>query len=332
MRGDAGQVVTITTTEPSKSGTAERGEFTVDLDLAHAGVTAVSIRYELTGKPNAPLVLVAGGISAGRHVVANPSDESDGWWQSQSTTFASHRTLSIDWIAADGTLDRPIDASDQASAFIAALDHLSLAGAAAFVGASYGGMVAMRLATVAPDRVGALLAIGAADRAHPFASALRATQRQAIELGERLGDPEAGVALARKLAVISYRTPHEFAERFSAPIVIDRDRACTSSEPYLEHMGRRHSERMSAAAYRRLSESIDLHRIDPASITIPSTFVAALSDQLVPAADIEACARAAPQGRFISIPSLYGHDAFLKEEKAIAEIITTFLNSLEKQQ
>jgi homoserine O-acetyltransferase len=57
-----------------------------------------------------------------------------------------------------------------------------------------------------------------------------------------------------------------------------------------------------------------------------------LSDQLVPADDIDGLARAVPDGRFVSLPSLYGHDAFLKEERAIATIIHTFLNSLEQQQ
>jgi homoserine O-acetyltransferase len=235
-------------------------------------------------------------------------------------------------VGADGKLDQPLDPADQANAVIATLDHLGLPSAAAFVGASYGGMVGMHMAAIAPDRVGALLAISASETAHPFATALRATQRQAIELGERLGSPEAGVELARKLAIISYRTPQEFAERFAIPVAIKQNRAHASSEEYLDHMGRRHSNRMSATAYRRLSESIDLHRIEVARISVPITFVAALSDQLVPADEIEASARAAPEGRFISIPSLYGHDAFLKEEGAMAGIITTFLNFLEKQQ
>jgi homoserine O-acetyltransferase/O-succinyltransferase len=332
---NAGPEVTIesATKETASTSTppAECGQFTAELNLVHAGPTAVSIRYELTGKEDAPLLLVAGGISAGRHVIANAADDSDGWWQSQPSTFASHRVLAIDWVGADGALDRPIDPADQAAALIATVDHLGLRSAAGFVGASYGAMVGMHLSATAAERVRTLLAISAAHQAHPFATALRATQRQAIELGERLGDPAAGVGLARKLAIISYRTPQEFADRFSAPMTIDQGRAHATSESYLDHMGRRHSDRMTAVAYRRLSESIDLHRIDPALITIPTTFVAVLSDQLVPADDIEACARAAPRGRFVAIPSLYGHDAFLKEQAAVAQIISTFLNSLEKQ-
>ena len=322
--------VTIKVKTESESGT--RGEFRATLDLVHAGPTDLPIRYEIIGPEAAPLIVVAGGISAGRHVLAGSEDPADGWWQGQSATLRSYRLLSIDWVGADGDLDRPIDSSDQARAFLAVLDHLGISNAAAFLGASYGGMVGMHCAALAPDRTRALLAISAAHRSHPFTSAQRALQRQAVEFGEKLGAAEAGVALARKLAVLTYRTPEEFAERFATPSAIEHGRARASSEQYLDHMGEKHSSRMSAVAYRRLSESIDLHRIEPASIAVPSTFVAVDNDQLVPAADIEALARGVPNSRFVTIPSLYGHDAFLKEERAVAAIIDNFLNSLEQYQ
>lgn len=324
--------MTVATGIRTKAGDGARGEFSATLNLVHGGETPVTIRYELAGPEDASLLIVAGGISAGRHAVANASDASEGWWQVQSDAFRPFRLLAIDWLGADGALDRPIDSSDQARALLAALDELELPGAAAFVGASYGGMVGMHCAAMAPKRVPALLAIGAAHRSHPFASAQRALQRQAVELAERLGSPEQGVALARKLAILTYRTSQEFAARFAAPTAIEDDRARASSEAYLDHMGAKHSARMTATAYRRLSESIDLHHIDPATINVPATFVAADSDQLVPAEDIEALAHAVPNGRFILIPSLFGHDAFLKEGRAVGEIIETFLSSLEQVQ
>lgn len=324
--------MTATTKIEQRAGSGTRGEFSASLNLVHCGKTPVTIRYELAGSHDAPLLLVAGGISAGRHVIANTSNAAEGWWQVQSEAFRSWRLLAIDWLGADDTLDCPIESLDQARAFLAALDHLQLPGAAAFVGASYGAMVGMQCAAIAPARISALLAIGAAHRSHPFTSAHRALQRQVVELGERLGSPEEGVALARKLAILTYRTPQEFAARFATPTAIEDGRARASSEPYLDHMGEKHSARMSAVAYRRLSESIDLHRIDPRTITVPATFVAADSDQLVPAADSEELARAAPNGRFIRIQSLFGHDAFIKEERAVGGIIETFLTSLEQPQ
>ncbi|HET6941944.1 MAG TPA: homoserine O-succinyltransferase [Sphingomicrobium sp.] len=324
--------MTVTARIKTETDHGTRGEFRATLDLAHAGPAELEIRYEVAGPKDAPLLIVAGGISSGRHVIATAIDPTDGWWQSQSTTFRRYSLLSINWLGAHGELDRPIDPSDQAKAFLATLDYLRLDHATAFVGASYGAMVGMHCAAIAPDRVPALLAISAAHRSHPFASAQRALQRQAIELGERLGAPETGVALARKLAILTYRTPEEFAERFATPSAIEHGRARASSEPYLDHMGEKHSAKMGAAAYRRLSESIDLHRIDPAAIAVPATFVAVDSDQLVPSADTAALANAVWNARFVSIPSLYGHDAFLKEEHAIAAIIDNFLNSLEQPQ
>jgi homoserine O-acetyltransferase len=324
--------VTVTTRIKTKTGRQSRGEFRATLDLVHAGLTDLTIRYELAGSEDARLLIVAGGISSGRHVVATPNDPALGWWQGQSATFRRDALLSIDWLGSDGELDRPINPSDQAKAIFATLDYLGLERASAFVGASYGAMVGMHCASIAPDRVPALLAISAAHRSHPFASAHRALQRQAVELGERLGAPAAGVALARKLAILTYRTPQEFAERFPAPSAIEQDRARASCERYLDHMGEKHCARMGAAAYRRLSESIDLHRIDPAAITVPAIFVGVDSDQLVPIADTAALAGAVSNASFVSIPSLYGHDAFLKEERAIAAVINKFLDSLERTQ
>ncbi|MGN6849340.1 MAG: homoserine O-succinyltransferase MetX [Sphingomicrobium sp.] len=318
------------TTEALPHG--ERGEFHATLDLVHAGPAAVEVRYELVGEKGAPLLIIAGGISADRHALANANDPTNGWWQSQPHPFADYRLLAIDWLGADGTLDQPIDSSDQARALLATLDQLNVHGTTAFIGASYGAMVGMHCAAIAPDRIPALLALSGVDRSHPFTSAQRALQRQAIELGERLGSPEAGVELARKLAILTYRTPQEFAERFSEPCTIEQGRGNASSESYLNHMGQRHAARMSAVAYRRLSESIDLHRIEPEKIAVPSTFVAVLGDQIVTASDVERLSRAVPDGHFVSLPSLYGHDAFLKEDRAIGAIILTFLNSLEQQQ
>lgn len=290
------------------------------------------LRYELTGPTGAPLLIVAGGISAGRHVLASSEFPVAGWWQSQSESFNPEvrRILAIDWIGADGSVDLPIDPADQADATRRLLDHLGIAGAAAFVGASYGGMVGMHFAAMFPDRVGGLLAISAADRAHPFASANRALQRQALTLGERHDDPEAGVALARAMAILTYRTPTEFSDRFAEPPAIGSNaQVRVPAEDYLDAQGLRHAGRMCSIAYRRLSESIDLHRIDPAYIRVPLTLVAVDQDALVPSTDIATFAERVDGARLHQIQSRYGHDAFLKEEVQVATIITQFLNSLE---
>ena len=308
---------------------AVRGALMLELALFHGGRATAEIRYEVTGPDAAPVVVVAGGISATRHTLANKLDPAPGWWQDQATTFAPYRILAIDWVGVDGLLDQPIDAADQAVAVLAVMDRIGVARALAFVGGSYGAMVGMQAVRIAPDRFGGLFAMSAAHRSHPFASALRALQRQAVELGERLGDWAGGVELARKLAILTYRTPEEFGERFSDRLTIEHGRASVGAESYLDHHGAKYPKKMSAAAYRRLSESIDLHRIDPAAIGVPALFLAASDDRLVPVEDTRTLAEAVEGARFAIFQSPFGHDSFLKEHDAIGAHLTAFLTSPE---
>lgn len=301
----------------------------VSLPFVHGPPAPVTIRFELAGDERAPLLILAGGISADAHVIASDVAPRAGWWEAQAGPLSRFRRLAIDWVGADGTLDRPIHPADQARTILLVMDHLGLDRAAAFIGASYGAMTGMHLAALAPERCGALLAISAAHRAHPFVSAQRALQRQAVELGERLGDPRAGVALARKIAMTAYRTPAEFAERFGEPSCANGSRVTCGAEPYLDAQGRRHAARVSAIAYRRLPESIDLHAIEPERITVPALFAAALDDCLIPHTDIAELAERAPRGRFAALPTRFGHDSFLKEHALVASLLSDFLATLE---
>ena len=308
---------------------AVRGALSLALDMVHAGPKQLTVLYELVGDPVAPVILVGGGISAGRHVISSDRFPEGGWWEAQKASFADTRLLAIDWIGADGSLDCPIDPIDQAKALAHLLDELGIDRVTAFVGASYGAMVGQQLAARFPDRCGALLSISAGASAHPFSSACRSLQRKAVAIAEQGGDPALGVALARALAMLTYRTADEYRARFDAPPTVTGDVVRVSAEDYLDAQGARYAARTGGAAYRRLSESIDLHRVDPAALRLPAAFVAVESDWLVPIEDIRALAEAVPGARFVLMPSLYGHDGFLKEEAQVATIITEFLSSLE---
>lgn len=305
-----------------------RGTVTLDLPMRHAGMRRVELSYELVGEPG-PVLLVAGGISAGRHVISSEAYPEPGWWEAQKPSLSGARVLAIDWVGADGAHDCPIDPADQAAAIAMLLDHLGMPRIDAFLGASYGAMVGQHFAAEYPQRCGGLLSISAAASAHPFSSACRSLQRQAVAIGEKAGDPEAGVALARALAMLTYRTADEYRQRFAGTPSVDGDSVRVTAQDYLEAQGTRYAARTSGPAYRRLSESIDLHCVDPASLRLPAIFVAVGSDWLVPIEDIEALAEAVPGARFVLMPSLYGHDGFLKEEEQVAAIITDFLADLE---
>lgn len=309
---------------------AVRGEFALRLAMRHAGARDVAVRYELLGEAGLPVVFVAGGISAHRHVAASAAFPEAGWWQEQvgpgrAIDPEQHRVLSFDWIGAAGDLDTVIDPVDQADAIAALLEALQIERVETFVGASYGAMVGLQFAERHGARLGQLVAISGVHRAHPFSSAWRALQRQAVALGALQCDEAHGVALARQLAVLSYRSPEEFDARFGAPQVVD-GRVRVGAEAYLAHCGQKYVERTSATAFLRLSESIDLQAVDPRRIALPVTVVAVAEDRLVPLQDAHALVeQLRGETRLCVLRSVYGHDAFLKEEGEIARILRTTL-------
>lgn len=317
---------------PALQPPAHRGDLDLDLVLRHAGPRRVTLRYERVGDAALPAVCVAGGISAHRHLAANAVDPARGWWEAQvgagrAIDPRAHCIVSFDWLGADGALDAPIDPADQADALVALLDHLGIRRLHAFVGSSYGAMVGLQLAARHPARVQRLVAISGTHRAHPYSSAWRALQRRAVQLGALQCDGVDGLVLARQLALLSYRTPDEFEERFGAARVVD-GHVHVPSEDYLDHAGRSYALRTHPTAFLRLSESIDLQDVAPEAITAPVTLVAVEQDRLVPLADAYALAqRLRGETRLRVLRSRYGHDAFLKEPATIAGILEEALQS-----
>jgi homoserine O-acetyltransferase len=305
---------------------AERGELRIELNLRYAGRREVVLRYEVHGDAALPALFVAGGISAHRHLAPCRAYPEGGWWETQvgrgrALDPSRHRLLSFDWLGADGALDVALDPADQADAIAALLDALRVERLEAFVGYSYGAMVGLQFAARHPQRVGALVSISGTHRAHPYAAAWRALQRRAVALGALQCDESQGLALARELAVLSYRTPEEFAERFGAAQVRD-GRVRVDAEDYLDHCGAKYVARTPTTAFLRLSESIDLQQLDPSLIRAPVTVVAVSEDRLIPLSEsYDLVERLRGETRLRVLRSIYGHDACLKEAGDIDTIL-----------
>lgn len=310
---------------------ADQGHLELALALRHAGARRVRLRWESLGPPSAPALVVLGGISATAHLASHHLDPTAGWWQSQvgpgrALDPTRRRLLGVDWLGAAGDLDVPLSTDDQADAVAAVLDALAVERLAAFVGCSYGAMVGLAFAARHPHRLARLIAISGAHRPHPFASAWRGLQRKLVLLGRARGAETEALALARQLALLSYRTPEELADRFDAPVTLAGDRARVASDGYLEAQGARYTARWPATAFVRLSESIDLHAVEPAAIATPTTVVAVDEDRLVPLADLRAlAAELGGPCRLHRLSSRYGHDAFLKETDAIDDLLAAAL-------
>ena len=309
------------------------------LPLRHGGfLEGVHVAWSLAGTRAAPIVVALGGISAHRHVFS--SGGTPGWWDAlvgsgRALDSRNYRILGFDYLGGSGATTGPngarfpsVDSHDQAEILTRLLDHLGIAKLHAIVGASYGGMVALAFAEQAPARVARLLTIGAADRTHPMATAWRCVQRRVLRSAIERGEGAQGVALARALAMATYRSPDEFAERFRAPPRNDNGTYVFPVEDYLFARGAEYATRYRPEAFLCLSESIDLHHVDAERIRVPTTIVAVREDQIVPLADAHAlCARLGAHGRLVEISSRYGHDAFLKEAARLGPIFRSTLES-----
>jgi homoserine O-acetyltransferase len=285
----------------------------------------------LHGREGGPLVVVSGGISADRFVSRTPTGDA-GWWSRIVGSRAPVDTtrcqvLAFDFAPEARAGERPVTITtrDQARLLALLLDAAGAPRVDAFVGASYGGMVALAFGALFPRRVGQLVILAAAHRPHPQAAAWRGIQRRILQFALDAGRPEDGVALARQLAMTTYRTPEELGERF------DTIAPAAAGDPYpvceyLIAQGAAYRSRMTAERWLSLSDSIDRHDIQPEDVQVPTTVVGFTSDRLTPIEDVrELAARLPLLWRFVEAPSLYGHDAFLKEEALVGRTLSEAL-------
>lgn len=300
---------------------------------------SVSVAWRLTGPAGAPVVVAMGGISASRRVWV-PEEPRAGWWHEVvgpglALDTQKFRILSFDYLGAsadttgprDGATFPAVSAFDQAELLLRLMNHLGLASVRAIAGASYGGMVALAFGERYPDRVSRLIVISAADRAHPMASAWRVVQRRIVKFAIESGTPAKGLELARALAMATYRSPEEFAARFGGAARRKEDEFVLPVEEYLFARGADYAQRYRPESFVCLSESIDLHRVDAGRIFAPVTAIAVREDQLVPLGDMRAMVARLPNAELHEISSVYGHDAFLKENRHLKPIFANVLNN-----
>lgn len=279
------------------------------------------VRYALYGPDHAPCVAALGGISADR--LAGE------WWAAQvgpgrALDTDRFQVLGIDFIDALPEGWRGLTPHDQAAALAGVLDALGIEGVEAVVGASYGGAVALAFAEKYRHRLRAALVLSMAHRPAPMASALRAIQRDLLRLGEELGCAARTVALARALAVTTYRSEAEFAHRFAGAAREVDGVWRLPVEDYLRAQGERFAARFDARRYLLLSESLDLHRVEPRRLRVPLYLLAVNEDRLVPRADLDTLARATGAS-LTCLSSVFGHDAFLKEAAAVGAWLASAL-------
>lgn len=289
-----------------------------------------AVHSEIVGPRGAPVIAVLGGISASKHVTSSGSDPSPGWWEDvvgpgRAIDTRRFRVLGIDYVTSgEGTA--PVTTTDQAEALALALDQAGVRTLHALVGASYGGMVALAFGVRFRARARRLIVISAAHESDPIATALRHLQRRVVALGREVGRERDGLAIARGIAMTSYVTAQHFDERLAES---DRDDSGLIEHrigSYLKTHGERFAEKWTSERYNALSLSLDLHKIRPEEITVPTTVIAVSADRLVPVAQSRELAhRLGGPSQLIEIDSSLGHDAFLGDSSRISPFVNELL-------
>ncbi len=215
----------------------------------------------------------------------------------------------------------------------AVLDVFDVGRLALAIGGSLGGMQALEWGALFPHRVAVVAAIGATDALPPLGVGLNAAQRAAVRLGLRHGDPDGGMAAARMVAMLSYRSAAHLETRFGRAWQPGANPAGGPAdvrfavESYLAYQGDKLARRFDAVTYLLLSRAMDLYdlwedRTAPDAGIRARLHLAGIShDWLFPAADVRRLAdRLAWAGvdvHYAEIDSEVGHDAFLIDSPAM---------------
>ncbi|OFI36591.1 homoserine O-acetyltransferase [Arthrobacter sp. SW1] len=334
------------------------------LELEAGGfLPEVVLAYESWGTLNADAsnaVLIEHALTGSTHVARGDSDE-EGWWEQlvgPGLTIDTERwfVVSVNIVggcygstgpssnAPDG---KPwgsrfplVTLRDSTAAEARLADALGINRWHAVIGGSMGGARALEWAVSHPSRVKncAVISVGAYSTAEQIAYAQAQTlairQDPAFKGGDYYGGPapEAGLALARRIAHITYRSAQELDFRFGrnaqgseaplqAPALGERGRY--QVESYLDHQGRKLVQRFDANSYIAITEALMSHDVargrgslkEALSLTEATFFVAAVdSDRLYFPEQSRELAEALPGNVEVhTIEAPIGHDGFLTE-------------------
>lgn len=224
------------------------------------------------------------------------------------------------------------------------IEYLGVRQLAMVAGGSVGGQQALEWAVSYPELVRRVVVVAATAALTAQAVAFSEVERQAIMADPRWqgGDyppgqgPDAGLAIARMLAMITYQSEEAMEARFARrparqPNTITPSGYMTFGQPfdvesYLYHQGEALVKRFDANTYLYLSRAMDLYDVSAGYTSLEAAlrrirsralFVGIRSDFLFPAARVRQLAEQVNQvgvyASYVELDSPHGHDAFLKE-------------------
>lgn len=350
---------------------------------AGASIPNVRIAYETFGEINedaSNVILVFHALTGDSHLVgpAGPGHPTDGWW---SEVVGPGKALDTDkyCVVAPNVLggcqgttgpaslapDRSewgsrfpyLTIRDQVQATAAFADQLGISQFASVIGGSMGGMHALEWAIMFPERLRSLAIIAAPPVTTSDQIGFNLVQLEAIRSDPSYhgGDyydsadgkgPHNGLATARRMALLNYRSMTELNERFG--------RAWQSAvspfgkggrfavESYLDFHGNKFTRRFDANSYVTLVQAMNSHDVGRGrggvevalgKIDVPTLVLGITSDRLFTLDGQQEIARLVPGNIDGNVPSVldspYGHDAFLIEFDHVGQDLARLLTHVE---
>jgi homoserine O-acetyltransferase/O-succinyltransferase len=309
----------------------------------------VTLAYRHDGPgPGAPQVLVI-------HALTGSADAAGDWW---APVIGPARALDTDRVGvlcanliggrygstgpttADPLTGSPYgsafpqpSARDEARALWALADRLGIERLALVAGGSLGGMITLEVALERPDRVDHVLPVAAPAATGALAIAWNHIQ---LEILDRLGAD--GLAIARQLAMTTYRSEADFDGRFGRSVQADGRFAVNS---YLDHQGAKLVDRFDVDTYRVLVRIMDGHDVGRgrggiveafrslAAAGVGLTGLGIEGDLLYGPAQVRSlvdeAVAAGVDATYRELESIKGHDAFLTEWDQLARVLADAL-------
>ena len=234
------------------------------------------------------------------------------------------------------------------------VEHLGVRQLAMVAGGSIGGQQALEWAVTYPELVRKVIVVAATAALTAQAIAFSEVERQSIMADPRWqggnyepgNGPEAGLAIARMLAMITYQSEESMELRFNRKPARPGNIVPPSGfgdmgrrfdvENYLYYQGESLVRRFDANSYLYISRAMDLYDVseDYPSLDVAlkrikakSLFIGIRSDFLFPARHVywlaEQVQNVGGDAIYAELDSPHGHDAFLKEWKLMNEALNT---------
>lgn len=233
------------------------------------------------------------------------------------------------------------------------IEHLGVNQLLTVVGGSLGGMQVLEWAIMYPEMVKSIIPIATSAKHSAWGIGLNEAARLSImndpawNGGNYEEQPIKGLALARAIAMISYRSQPSFEKRFGREMVNQIKKQISEKllespinyqvEHYLRYQGQKLVDRFDANTYIYLSRAMDIHDVSAdrgpvkevlGNIKVKSLSIGISSDILYPADEQVEIANAIPKAWYAEINSVHGHDAFLIEYEQLNRIIKDFLKEI----